>query len=69
VVAAEVKVNAGGIHVLAVQLLVLEVKHVPAPPTGVTVITTVSPELKPEIVLLVTFPIFVVAVGAPPLMV
>ena len=37
----------GGVHAVAVQLAVDAVKHVPAPPVGVTVMETLSPPVKP----------------------
>ena len=35
----------GGVQEVAVQLIVDEAKHVPAPPAGVTVMVTISPQL------------------------
>ena len=37
----------GGVHAVAVQVAVAAVKHVPAPPVGVTVMVTLSPPVKP----------------------
>jgi hypothetical protein len=38
----------GGVQEVAVQLAVEEVKHVPAPPVGVTVMVTISPPDNPD---------------------
>ena len=37
----------GGVHAVAVQLVLAEVKQLPAPPVGVTVIITLSPPDNP----------------------
>jgi hypothetical protein len=37
----------GGVHEVAVQVFVDEVKQVPAPPVGVTVMVTTSPPVNP----------------------
>ena len=45
--AADVKGKVGGTHGFAEQEKVVEAKQVPAPPTGVIVIATTAPGLKP----------------------
>ena len=47
---AEVKVNTGGTQELAVHVLMLESKQVPAGPVGNTVIATLAPAVSPETV-------------------
>jgi hypothetical protein len=37
----------GGVQAVAVQLVLAELKQLPAPPVGVTVIVTLSPPDKP----------------------
>ena len=37
----------GGVHAVAVQVVVAELKQLPAPPVGVTVMLTFSPPVKP----------------------
>ena len=37
----------GGVHAVAVQDVVAELKQVPAPPVGVTIMATLSPPVKP----------------------
>ena len=38
----------GGVHAIAIQIIVDDVKQVPAPPVGVTVMVTLSPPDNPD---------------------